>query len=156
MFLAFPSLLTVLNREHILCKRSHVLAVLNFTPAVWFRAVATDDTTWHAYPCQGMRCLASFTVPQFHYSRVCTGCRWLQRVPRIPLCLLCSSWSKFSLGAVYLKETSRGSEVQCRMGRVIIEQWIVQDVAGSGRDLILSIACGGKPQKLQTASEATF
>ena len=114
MFLAFPSLPTDLNWEHRGCKRSYVWAVLNFTPAVWFRAVATGDTVWHAYPCRGMRCLASFTVPQLHYIRllrVFTGCRWLQRVPHMPCCVYCvrlgrnSVWVRFTW-----KETSRGSD----------------------------------------------
>ena len=160
MFLAFPSLLTDLNREHRGCKRSRVWAVLNFTTAVWFRAEATDHTAWLACPCQGMRCLAWFTVPQFHYSRlvkVCTGCRWLQRVPRIPCCVYCvrrgrnSVWVRFTE-----KKLPEAQIVERRMGRTIIEQRIAQDVEGSGRSLFLSIACGGKPQKLQTPSPSKY
>jgi len=67
MFLAFPSLLTDLNREHILCKRSHVLAVLNFRPAVWFRALATDDTTRHGMLIRVRGCVVWPHLP-FHSS----------------------------------------------------------------------------------------
>jgi hypothetical protein len=42
------------------------------------------------------------------------------------------------------------------MGRMIIAQRTEQDVEGTGRGLILSMAFGGKRQKLQTASEVIF
>jgi hypothetical protein len=42
------------------------------------------------------------------------------------------------------------------MGRMIIEQRIAQDVEGSGRGQSLSVAGGGKPQKLQKPSHSKY